>query len=838
MQKLYDAMRLLGIPMPNKDTDTGLIIRWGRNNRYWLKKFEGGYVFGDFVTDQSSHVFEQEYRGKKLAQYREKMQKALRDVEVKSSKMHEMASTKASFILTSAQHTSQNRYLERKKVRLHDLKSYKNYLIVPACDNNGKIWTLQFIDMDGNKRFLSGGKKKGCYYTIGSLDDVEKIFICEGYATGATIYECTEVPVIVAFDAGNLSSVAQAIREKYQNIKIVICADNDQYGSINTGLEKAKEAAASVGGSIVVPKFKDTSTHPTDFNDLFVLEGKDSVVSALKEQMQEETTSEKFISSAQGLFWVDSKGKMSRLSNYINVTAFVRSDNGISKLVEFKDYKNEMQQLIVKPNMIVRDGEQIRVLLTNQGFVYAGTPLSKRKLFEYIMSASPTKEATLITRAGFFRSIYIRSDVVIGASEEKIIPDDSIRNKAVASTGSLQEWNDYIARYCIGNSRLILAINAAFASMLLKSCGMPNFGFHFVGNSSSGKTTCLNIAASIFGKPEYVVTWKATDNALENVAYKHNDALLILDELSEISPTKAGEVAYMLGNGQGKKRLDKNCNARETLSWRLIFLSSGEVDLTSHMAENSRTSKAGQKVRLLNVPSKACENSFGIFENLHDFKDGAEFSNFLRTNAARYYGTPAIAFIEKVLMSTNEIRQKFQEEFQNLKTQYLPIKAEGQDQRAFEHFMFAGFAGELAIKYDIVDWKPGTAYAAAIACFNSWLEDKDGVGDDENRQILEQVKAFFELHGHSRFFDLDGFKDQKIANMAGYKTVYKDAVTFFVSPSAFQNEICRNFTRKSVINLLIEKGFLLKDHNGDYRQQKWTPDGNKKVYVISGKILL
>ena len=145
-----------------------------------------------------------------------------------------------------------------------------------------------------------------------------------------------------------------------------------------------------------------------------------------------------------------------------------------------------------------------------------------------------------------------------------------------------------------------------------------------------------------------------------------------------------------------------------------------------------------------------------------------------------------------------------------------------------------GFAGELAIKYGVVCWKPETSYSAAVACFNSWLEDKDGVGDDENRQIIDQVKSFFELHGHSRFFDLDGYPDQKIHNMAGYKQTDENGTTFFVSPSVFQKEICKNFNRKTVISLLIEQGFLLKDHNGDYR----TPDGNKKVYVISGSILL
>lgn len=241
---------------------------------------------------------------------------------------------------------------------------------------------------------------------------------------------------------------------------------------------------------------------------------------------------------------------------------------------------------------------------------------------------------------------------------------------------------------------------------------------------------------------------------------------------------------------------------------------------------------------MLNITAKASKDSSGIFENLMGFQDGAEFSSYLRGNAAKYYGTASIEFIKQVLDHQTVIRDQYKEEFQKLKSQYLPANAEGQDMRAFEHFMLVGFAGELAIKYGVICWKPDTAYQVAVACFNSWLEDKGGIGNDEDRQILEHVKSFFELHAHSRFFDLDGFKDQKISNMAGYKSVYKDAVTFFVSPSVFQNEICKGFQRKTVIQLLIDKGFLLKDHNGDYRQQKWTPYGNKKVYVISGKILL
>ncbi len=558
-----------------------------------------------------------------------------------------------------------------------------------------------------------------------------------------------------------------------------------------------------------------------------------------KEDYSEADSFDDFVLSDDGLFCTDPRTKTPiRISNYIKAIAFTNSDEGVSRLIEFRDYKNELQQMIIKPKMFFRDGEQIRIQLMQRGFILTGTLLSKRKLFEYLSSSVPQREIMLATKTGFVNDVYVRPDCVIGKPENEIIFDTSIKDDSYGTSGTLQQWNDLVARWCVGNSRLIFAISAAFASLLLSICDLPNFGFHFVGNSSSGKTTCLNLAASVFGNPKYVVTWKATDNAMENIAFRRNDSLLILDELSEISPSKAGDVAYMLANGQGKKRLDKDCNARETLSWRLIFLSSSEVDLNSHMAEDSKTSKAGQKVRLLNISAKPSKESNGIFDNLMGFQDGAEFSDYLREKASKYYGTASIEFIKQILEHQSLIKDQYREEFQKLKSKYLPEKAEGQDFRAFEHFMFVGFAGELAIKYGVVCWKPGTAYSAAIACFNSWLEDKEGVGDDENRQILAQTKAFFELHARSRFFDLDGSSDQKISNMAGYKSIFRDAVTFFVSPSVFQNKICKGFQRKTVIHLLIDNGFLLKDHNGDYRQQKWTPDGNKKVYVISGRILL
>jgi len=99
----------------------------------------------------------------------------------------------------------------------------------------------------------------------------------------------------------------------------------------------------------------------------------------------------------------------------------------------------------------------------------------------------------------------------------------------------MDEWRDTIGQLSSGNSRLMFAISTAFAPTLAKLVGEDSGGFHFRGASSSGKTTALKVAASVWGKPDvYCRLWRSTTNGLEGLAALHNDGLLILDELSQI----------------------------------------------------------------------------------------------------------------------------------------------------------------------------------------------------------------------------------------------------------------------------------------------------------------
>lgn len=152
---------------------------------------------------------------------------------------------------------SEHSYLAKKRIQPHGARKYHESLVIPIYNESDQLVNLQFIDSEGAKRFLSGGRKRGCFHIIGDLS--RHILICEGFSTGASLYEDTHQQVIVAFDAGNLLPVAKNIRELSPDSEIIICGDNDLSG---VGQAKAKEAALAIGGKVLIPL-----TPGNDWND-------------------------------------------------------------------------------------------------------------------------------------------------------------------------------------------------------------------------------------------------------------------------------------------------------------------------------------------------------------------------------------------------------------------------------------------------------------------------------------------------------------------------------------------------------------------------------------------
>jgi putative DNA primase/helicase len=152
----------------------------------------------------------------------------------------------------------------------------------------------------------------------------------------------------------------------------------------------------------------------------------------------------------------------------------------------------------------------------------------------------------------------------------------------------------------------MFAISCAFAGPTLALSGAESGGFHFVGQSSSGKTTALRAAASVSGNPDQLVhPWRATANGMEGLAALYNDGLLILDEIQQYDHRQAGEVIYLLGNGKGKTRASRMGCAKESASWLILFLSSGEISLRDMVEGQGKTLNAGQELRLADIQADA-----------------------------------------------------------------------------------------------------------------------------------------------------------------------------------------------------------------------------------------
>jgi len=267
---------------PPKNIPIGQFIRFSTNNNKsdkagWCYLFpdECGGILGDWRTNESytwqaNKPWTDEEKKSFHASVR--LAKIAHQDSIVSN--HKDSAKMAQQIWQESQSAIHHPYLTKKQIKPSGLKlDSDGRLIAPLFDINGNIQSLQFIDDNGTKRFLTGGKKKGGFFPMGDADG-EQIFICEGIATGASIYEACGSHTIVAFDSGNLPHVAQIIRQKYPHHEIVIAGDDDFKNKINTGKVSAINTANLINAKVIFPKFSDPrSDNQTDFNDMAISEG-------------------------------------------------------------------------------------------------------------------------------------------------------------------------------------------------------------------------------------------------------------------------------------------------------------------------------------------------------------------------------------------------------------------------------------------------------------------------------------------------------------------------------------------------------------------------------------
>lgn len=548
------------------------------------------------------------------------------------------------------------------------------------------------------------------------------------------------------------------------------------------------------------------------------------------------------------------------ISSPILVTAKTRDNtsNNWGRLLQWQDDAFIHHTWAVPNELFQGDGTESRKALSNQGVII--TPDRRgRELFQiYLMSYPVDKFALCVDSVGWHGHRYVLPTETYSnpatKHDEVIVYQrtDGLDNR-FQFKGDLETWKSGVSLLLESHSKLVFSVACAFAGQLLEPLNQQGGGFHINGTSSKGKSTAIYLACSVWGHPkEYYRTWRSTGNALEQTAFMHNDGFLVLDEIGEASAKDIGQTVYMLANGQGKARMARTAIAKAPQQWRVLFLSSGEKTFKEILNEIGQTAKLGQEIRLPEISLDTCEH--GVFDLVDFAPDASQQANMLYENSVNAYGVAGKAWLEYLTQDKGQLTETALKMYQQYKAKLTPDNAQGHIARVASRFAVVAVAGELATQANITGWKKGRALEAVTSVFKTWLNSFEMVGDFEDRQILQQVRAFFEANGNSRFdtliegnkrasygnsdhtddasTDTKSFREKTIYRV-GYKVVnaqQRETLRYLFFKEQFKQELCTGFDPKKVAKVLKKHGWL-DCANGKTTKQERTPESKNPVWL-------
>ncbi|TNI34899.1 DUF927 domain-containing protein [Aeromonas veronii] len=767
-------------------------------------------------------------------------------------------------------------------------------LVVALTDEGGALVNVQLIRADGTKRYLAAGQKVGAYHRIGGG---ALVAVVEGYATGLSVHLAIRATVYCAMDAGNLLAVAQIARRQHPEARLLLCGDNDEGTKGNPGKAKAEHAAAAVGGLVALPP--EFSGDWNDYHQAHGLtKTQEAIMSASTAPVTSNQMSEKGLSIEQTLgetaqqaqgasqkegapwqaevvplhpvrddetekgqdlpigfeirgdrlcVWEqvgrgdDARQELVPISSPVRVLAETSDEHGrgYGRLLEWQDSAGRVHQWAMPSRSLVpRNGDDVFAALLDAGLPFISLG-HKRKLAAYLMACRPDKRITCVERTGWHGQAYVLPQGSIGPDADGVILQTTgYAASDFVERGTLGEWQQGVAALAVGNSRLCFALSLAFAAPLLSLVGMEGGGFHLKGESTDGKTTIMKAAASVYGNPDrYSQTWRATGNAIEGIASRRNDALLCLDELGELDGREAGQVAYMLANGQGKGRSKQDGELRERKAWRLLFLSTGELSLEDHAASAGQRTQAGMEVRTIQIPSDTGHH--GAFEWLHGMEGGRTFADTLKAHCDHQHGSAFRTYAEALAGELGAHSERLRAEIKRIAAELTPQGAGNQVGRAINRFALVAAAGELATRLGVTGWPEGEALRAVRVCLKAWLAERGHLGNKEDAATLAQIRAFMRAHQYTRFVDVSD-PNHRPANVVGYRRNPRhgtdDELEFWVDPSGWV-EITSGRDAKKAAKLSAKAGYLLGGE-GRYQLLRRLPTGKRaRVYVLTDLVL-
>ena len=514
------------------------------------------------------------------------------------------------------------------------------------------------------------------------------------------------------------------------------------------------------------------------------------------------------------------------------------------RVIQYRDKLTRQSKTAAIPSADIGSSNGFQRLQAWGITVYSGRA-KRERLADYLQTEGSKERYTITNKAGWHDGAYILpSGEIIQPDKQNdkvIYHGDKSRATAYAESGSLEEWQREIAQYAAGNSRLCLALGAAFAAPLLPLINSEGGGFHIHGDSGTGKTTAANVAQSVWctGGKDGRLTWDSTVSSVELSAAARNHNLVVPDEVGEArSAAELARAVYKLANGQIKGRATTDGQNRPQITWTVLVLSTGEHSLAEFVTDNGGKWNAGQNNRIPSIPAAAGSN--GIVENLHGFSGSALFVDHLNEASAHYHGTAGRAFIAMLVKDTEAAKEQIKAMMQEF-TALLPANVGRQAGRVVKRFALA--AAALALAEPITGISKLEAYTQIKKCFDAWFKI-EGAGDYETRKGIQAMAEWIASNAQSERIINIGNQTKADQNailprdFAGYRQHSNNpedpnSDILYLQIPVYRNEIAKGIGEDRLEQILVDTGWQ-KPRTKDNRKGHKALGLNIRFQVIHG----
>lgn len=547
------------------------------------------------------------------------------------------------------------------------------------------------------------------------------------------------------------------------------------------------------------------------------------------------------------LFGTDKEGCPVQVTTTpVVVTAFSRTvDNAAWNIVtKFNDHDRRTHKINIATSDLLGGGLTAVKQLVDNGLGLC--PGMEKQLVKYLQCCHPATRLLRVMNSGWVDNmhVFVLPSEVFGQTLGETIAYEPERNsktvRSITSKGTLEDWQANIAAHTKGNYILINCILLSLTGPLLKILGLDGGGFHIYGHSSRGKTTALQVAASVWGcgsdpaidsVNSFAQRWNSTANALEAIAAVHSDLLTALDELGTYNGTDLGVDVYTLAGGQGKSTLTSSRKIRQVRSWRGNILSNGEKSMRQAIEESGRAVKAGQMLRIIDIRIE------DIFPSPPDGMTAADFANHLKQMCSTHYGTAGPAFVQGLVEALADYPEEniecLRANLEKYAKELTPESARPEQARAFRRFAALRVAGELAVQCGILPFTDDDINDAVTHFRDLWLRENQSIGDAD--RALLKLQSFL-IRNHSALPSIRD-TDARISNARAFRNPQNN---WFLFTDDQLMAATGGSNIKEVVKELRNKRLLVVHEAGRLKvKQKLASAGDQWVrfYGVLGNIL-